>query len=157
MFRDEVSDQPTIAAEQLVVAFRGALANALRKERRSWHADWVEQLDPTAMRQLISAVARRPKASIADVLQAESSRDAAIRSAPAVAGKRIDGRRIAELRHATSLSQAELAARLRKHGFATNQATVCRWETGRQPSGYIHAALAQALNVDVDELTGEAK
>jgi transcriptional regulator with XRE-family HTH domain len=53
-----------------------------------------------------------------------------------------------------SLTQAELAHRLRNAGLSkVTDRSVRRWETGRNvPSGNVIVALARVLDVDVDEL-----
>lgn len=63
------------------------------------------------------------------------------------------GQRLERLRG--KKTQTDLANALRGRGFGTTQTTVSRWESGQEPRSYILPALADELDVTVDELYGD--
>lgn len=69
--------------------------------------------------------------------------------------RRVSPQKLAGFREAKRLDQTELAARLRKRGLGTTQATVSRWEHGQEPRSHMLPALAAELGVKVDELYGD--
>lgn len=66
---------------------------------------------------------------------------------------RFNSAKLQELRIAKKLDQTELATRLRaNHGLGATQATISRWENGKEPRGYALPALAAELGVAIEDL-----
>lgn len=68
---------------------------------------------------------------------------------------RFAGTKLKQLRDERKWDQHTLAEKARAHGVGITQASVSRYENGKEPSGLNALAMARALNVDVNELYTE--
>lgn len=66
--------------------------------------------------------------------------------------RKVSSAKLVALREGKKLDQTELAVRLRARGLGTTQATISRWENGKEPRAYALSALASELGCAIEEL-----